>query len=48
MRQLTSLTSTLPPMPKWTLGYHQSRWSYTPSSRVREIAAEGWTASGAT
>ncbi|MEW6182146.1 MAG: glycoside hydrolase family 31 protein [Bacillota bacterium] len=40
MRQLTSLTGALPPMPKWALGYQQSRWSYTPSSRVREIAAE--------
>ncbi|XP_019182231.1 PREDICTED: uncharacterized protein LOC109177350 isoform X2 [Ipomoea nil] len=24
--------------PKWSLGYHQSRWSYVPDTRVREIA----------
>lgn len=40
MRQLATLTGKLPPLPKWALGYQQSRWSYTPSSRVREIAAE--------
>lgn len=40
MRQLASLTGTLPPLPKWTLGYQQSRWGYKSSSRVREIAAE--------
>jgi alpha-glucosidase len=28
----------LPPL--WALGYHQSRWSYTPASRVEEVAAE--------
>ncbi|MET0591313.1 MAG: TIM-barrel domain-containing protein [Polyangiaceae bacterium] len=28
----------LPPL--WALGYHQSRWSYTPAARVEEIAAE--------
>jgi alpha-glucosidase len=28
----------LPPL--WTLGYHQSRWSYTPAARVEEVAAE--------
>jgi alpha-glucosidase len=30
--------ATLPPL--WTLGFHQCRWSYTPSSRVREVAEE--------
>ncbi|KAF3683179.1 putative transcription factor MYB39-like [Capsicum annuum] len=24
--------------PKWSLGYHQCRWSYVPDARVREIA----------
>ena len=28
----------LPPL--WALGYHQSRWSYTPAARVEEVAAE--------
>jgi alpha-glucosidase len=28
----------LPPL--WTLGYHQSRWSYASASRVEEVAAE--------
>lgn len=39
MEQLTSLTGRLVPLPKWSLGYQQSRWSYAPSARVREIAA---------
>ncbi|HLR37961.1 MAG TPA: glycoside hydrolase family 31 protein [Chitinophagaceae bacterium] len=38
--QYTQLTGTpdLPPM--WALGYQQSRWSYFPESKVREIAGE--------
>jgi alpha-glucosidase len=28
----------LPPL--WSLGYHQSRWSYTPAARVEAIGAE--------
>ncbi len=39
-RQLARLTGTISPIPKWAMGYHQSRWSYTPSDRVREVAAE--------
>ena len=31
-------TPELPPL--WSLGYHQSRWSYYPASRVKEIAQE--------
>jgi alpha-glucosidase len=30
----------MPLPPKWALGYQQSRWSYEPESRVREIARE--------
>ncbi|MDP2208352.1 MAG: glycoside hydrolase family 31 protein [Bacteroidota bacterium] len=29
---------TFPLPPKWSLGYQQSRWSYYPESKVREIA----------
>ncbi|SHJ70540.1 alpha-glucosidase [Anaerobranca californiensis DSM 14826] len=34
----TFLTGTTPLPQLWTLGYHQSRWSYTPEQRVTEIA----------
>lgn len=33
------LTGKTPLPPIWALGNHQSRWSYFPESRVREIAA---------
>lgn len=35
----TELTGRLRLPPLWALGYHQSRWSYTPDARVREVAA---------
>lgn len=34
----TNITGTTPVPQKWTLGYHQSRWSYSPESRLWEIA----------
>ena len=34
----TYLTGKTPLPQKWTLGYQQSRWSYNPASRVKEIA----------
>ncbi len=34
----TELTGRMPLPPLWTLGFHQSRWSYYPEQRVREIA----------
>jgi alpha-glucosidase len=34
----TNLTGKTPLPQIWTLGYQQSRWSYAPESRVREIA----------
>jgi alpha-glucosidase len=33
-----SLTGLTPLPPLWSLGYQQSRWSYYPESRVRELA----------
>ena len=38
MERYTELTGRMPLPPLWALGYHQSRWSYYPESRVREIA----------
>ncbi|MEK6155216.1 glycoside hydrolase family 31 protein [Flavobacteriaceae bacterium 3-367] len=34
----TDLTGTPELPPLWALGYHQSKWSYYPESRVKEIA----------
>jgi len=34
----TNLTGKTPLPQKWALGYQQSRWSYAPDSRVRELA----------
>ncbi|MBU2492104.1 MAG: glycoside hydrolase family 31 protein [Bacteroidetes bacterium] len=34
----TLLTGRMQMPPKWALGYQQSRWSYYPESKVREIA----------
>lgn len=35
----TELTGRAPLPPTWALGYQQSRWSYYPESRIRELAA---------
>ena len=32
------LTGTHPLPPLWTLGFQQSRYSYTPESQIREVA----------
>lgn len=37
---LAELTGTLPLPPRWALGFQQSRWSYTPDTRVLEVADE--------
>ncbi|MDP0499812.1 MAG: glycoside hydrolase family 31 protein [Verrucomicrobiota bacterium JB022] len=37
---LADLTGHMPLPPRWALGYQQSRWSYYPDTRVREIADE--------
>lgn len=38
LERFTQLVGRMPLPPRWSLGYQQSRWSYTPDSRVREIA----------
>ena len=38
LRDYTSLTGRCPLPPHWALGYQQSRWSYCPEARVRELA----------
>jgi len=37
---LTALTGRMELPPRWTLGYHQCRFSYYPDARVRELADE--------
>lgn len=37
---LATITGPMELPPLWSLGYHQSRFSYTPDSRIREIASE--------
>jgi alpha-glucosidase len=34
----TRLVGRAPLPPLWTLGYHQSRWTYTPASHVEDVA----------
>ena len=38
VKSYTDLTGTPELPPLWALGYHQSKWSYFPESRVRQIA----------
>jgi alpha-glucosidase len=38
VRRYAQLTGLAPLPPRWALGYHQSRWSYYPESRVRRLA----------
>jgi alpha-glucosidase len=40
LRRLALLTGCIELPPRWTLGYHQCRFSYYPDARVREIADE--------
>jgi alpha-glucosidase len=37
---MSALLGTMPLPPRWSLGYHQSRYSYETDSSVRELAAE--------
>ncbi len=38
LHELAGLTGKMPLPPLWSLGFQQSRWSYYPDKRVREIA----------
>ena len=38
LKGLAELTGTIQMPPRWTLGWHQCRFSYAPDSRVREVA----------
>src|SRR4030095_5885536 len=38
LERYTALTGRTPLPPKWSLGFQQSRYTYTPESRVREVA----------
>ena len=40
LRALSELTGKMPLPPRWSLGYHQCRYSYTPDSRALEVARE--------
>ncbi|MGI8588559.1 MAG: TIM-barrel domain-containing protein [Chloroflexia bacterium] len=40
LAQYTTLTGRMPMPPRWALGFQQSRWSYTPASRVLDVARE--------
>jgi alpha-glucosidase len=37
VRRYTWLTGRMPLPPRWALGYHQSRWGYSPDEEVREV-----------
>lgn len=38
LSQFTDLVGRMPLPPRWSLGYQQCRWSYSPESRVRKLA----------
>ena len=40
VQRLSDLTGRIELPPRWTLGYHQCRFSYYPDARVRELAEE--------
>ncbi len=40
MRQYTDLTGRMPLPPSWTIGYHQSRWSYDSQQQVQQLAGK--------
>lgn len=40
VERYTRLTGRIPLPPLWSLGFHQSRWGYSPDTRVLEVASE--------
>lgn len=40
LRHYTALTGRMPRMPRWALGYHQSRWGYASQREIEEIGAK--------
>ena len=40
IKSYTDLTGRMPLPPKWSLGYHQSRYSYYPEAEVRKVARQ--------
>ncbi|HKD77585.1 MAG TPA: TIM-barrel domain-containing protein, partial [Ktedonobacterales bacterium] len=40
LAQYTTLTGHMPPQPRWSMGYQQSRWGYLTTNDVREVARE--------
>jgi len=38
VRRYTALTGRTPLPPRWSLGYHQSRWGYSPDTAVEDLA----------
>lgn len=40
VEQYTRLTGRIPLPPRWSLGFHQSRWGYSPDSKVVAVAEE--------
>jgi alpha-glucosidase len=39
LQRYTELVGRMPLPPRWSLGYQQCKWSYTPDARVKEIAS---------
>jgi alpha-glucosidase len=40
IERYTRLTGRIPLPPRWALGYHQARWSYSDEAEVRQVAEE--------
>jgi alpha-glucosidase len=40
LRSYSELTGRMPLPPRWALGYHQCRWSYTSEAEVRDLARQ--------